>query len=115
MANWFREIARKAERDGWKKGLDEGRNEGRNEGRDEGRAEGEQAAAFRFITTLIDVRVPHLREALLPWTAAASVDELHWLVTRLATPIPDDELLRAVAARSTGALAGAPPHLPDPR
>ncbi len=95
MANWFREIARKAERDGWKKGLDEGRNEGR--------AEGEQATAFRFITTLIDVRVPHLREALLPWTAAASVDDLQWLAARLATPTPDDELLRAIAARPTGA------------
>jgi hypothetical protein len=91
MANWFREIARKAERDGWKKGLDEGR------------AEGERATAFRFVTTLIEVRVPHLHDALLPWASAASVDDLQWLAARLGSSITDDELLRAVAARPTGA------------
>jgi hypothetical protein len=62
---------------------------------------------------LIDAVAPHLRDALLPWSAAASTDDLHWLVRQLATPTPDDELLRAVAARPTRAPAATSPQLPD--
>lgn len=113
MANWFREIARKAEREGWKKGFAQGLIEGRLEAQIEGRAEAERAATLRLLTMFIDAVAPHLRDALLPWSAAASTDDLHWLVRHLATPTLDDDLLRVVAARPTRAPAATSPQLPD--